>query len=323
MDYGAMQLEHVKGNTYVLKSWLCIPLYRVDDHRCVLLDSGLPLQREDLERVLSEHGLTCVGVITSHAHLDHAGNNLHFQTTYGTEIAMSLGEAGIQASTMGLCLHAENSPGQVARDFRLAGTECVSDLVIMPKDETVTVAGATFGILHTPGHSLDHICIRTPDNVLYLGDAMMAGPELFKAKFPYVLSINEYFHSMCLLRETPADFYIAAHFGVYREIRPFADMAIRHLAKRMMDILELIPEPMSLGQVTSQICQTYHATPPSIMELTYYYRATRAFVFYLLDGGEVEAVIRGNQILYQRTEASLSRKNRAPEHLLPKTGIFK
>ena len=322
MDHKIMELEHVKGNTYVLKSWLCVPLYKVSETTCILLDTALPAQRGDLQRILDEHGLTCVGVINSHAHLDHAGNNRYFQEEYGAEIAMSLGEAGVQASVMGLCLHALNSPGQLAQDSRLAGTECVADRIIMPQEETVTVAGVTFDIIHTPGHSLDHICVRTPDNVLYLGDAMMAGPELFKAKFPYVLSINDYFESMCRLRETPADFYIAAHFGVYNEIRPFADMAIRHLAQRMMEILDLVTEPMILGQVTSQICRAYQAKAPSVMDLTYYYRATRAFLFYLLDRGELESFIQDNQIYYRRSQAAIERAAR-PMDLLPRTGIFR
>ena len=35
-----MELERVKGNTWVLKSWELIPLYQVDDTRCILLDTG-------------------------------------------------------------------------------------------------------------------------------------------------------------------------------------------------------------------------------------------------------------------------------------------
>ena len=47
-----MELEQVKGSTWVLKSWELIPLYRLDDHRCVLLDTGLAEQREELEQIV-------------------------------------------------------------------------------------------------------------------------------------------------------------------------------------------------------------------------------------------------------------------------------
>ena len=66
-----MELEQVKGNTWVLKSWELIPFYKLDDSHCILLDTGLNDQREDLEGSLREAGLTPVGVICSHAHIDH------------------------------------------------------------------------------------------------------------------------------------------------------------------------------------------------------------------------------------------------------------
>lgn len=42
-----MELERVKGNTWVLKSWELIPLYQVDDTRCILLDTGTVDQRRN------------------------------------------------------------------------------------------------------------------------------------------------------------------------------------------------------------------------------------------------------------------------------------
>lgn len=53
-----MELEQVKGNTWVLKSWELIPFYKLDDSHCILLDTGLNDQREDLEGSLREAGLT-------------------------------------------------------------------------------------------------------------------------------------------------------------------------------------------------------------------------------------------------------------------------
>ena len=49
-----MELEQVKGNTWVLKSWELIPFYKLDDSHCILLDTGLNDQREDLEGSLRE-----------------------------------------------------------------------------------------------------------------------------------------------------------------------------------------------------------------------------------------------------------------------------
>ena len=62
-----MELERVKGNTWVLKSWELIPLYQVDDTRCILLDTGTVDQRAELEAALDQAGLTPVAILGSHA----------------------------------------------------------------------------------------------------------------------------------------------------------------------------------------------------------------------------------------------------------------
>ena len=78
----------------MLDSWELIPLYKLDDHRCVLLDTGTVEQREDLEDTLDEAGLTPVAILGSHTHIDHMGSHAYFQKTRGTQVVMSLGERG-------------------------------------------------------------------------------------------------------------------------------------------------------------------------------------------------------------------------------------
>ena len=51
-----MKLTQVKGSTWVLEANELIPLYLLDDRRCVLLDSGLAKEREEIEKTLLEAG---------------------------------------------------------------------------------------------------------------------------------------------------------------------------------------------------------------------------------------------------------------------------
>lgn len=74
-----MNLRQVKGNTWVLEGLEFIPLYRLDGGRCVLLDTGLAQEREELEQALLDHGLTPAGILCSHAHVDHGGTTAIFR----------------------------------------------------------------------------------------------------------------------------------------------------------------------------------------------------------------------------------------------------
>ena len=68
-----MDIRPIKGNTWVLEGMEWIPFYKLDERRCILLDTGLLGEREELEQALLDHGLTPAGILCSHAHVDHGG----------------------------------------------------------------------------------------------------------------------------------------------------------------------------------------------------------------------------------------------------------
>ena len=148
-----MNLRQVKGNTWVLEGLEFIPLYRLDGGRCVLLDTGLAQEREELEQALLDHGLTPAGILCSHAHVDHGGNNRYFQEKYRIPVALTSREAGMCASLLSLkCYFLLLSPDMVEQDA--AGLVHTPDVLIPDGDGPFSFAGAEFQILQTPGHSV-------------------------------------------------------------------------------------------------------------------------------------------------------------------------
>ena len=129
-----MELEQVKDNTWVLKSWELIPVYRLDAHKCILLDTGLVEQREELQEALTNYGLEPVGVICSHAHIDHMGNVAYLKEKYGAKLAMSLGEAGHQMSYLGLNVTSYLLPPEDLESWdAVKGTPCLAASFCPPR----------------------------------------------------------------------------------------------------------------------------------------------------------------------------------------------
>lgn len=60
-----------------------------------------------------------------------------------------------------------------------------TDRIILPEDNKISFCGVEFGILHTRGHSPDHISIVTPDDILYLSDAVLTEENIRNTKIPY------------------------------------------------------------------------------------------------------------------------------------------
>ena len=243
-----MKLTQVKGSTWVLEANELIPLYLLDDRRCVLLDSGLAKEREEIEKTLLEAGLEPAGILCSHAHVDHCANNRYFQEKYHLPVALTAPEAGMCSSILNLkCYRLLVSPD--AAEQEMSEMVHVPDLILPPVDGPIRLAGAMFRILHTPGHSSGHICAVTPDNVCYTGDALMS-QALLDAKLPYGLSIQLAMESRERLRELEdCDFFIMAHKGVCtgREIGPLIDANQELVRRRAGEIRDLITEPMAPG----------------------------------------------------------------------------
>lgn len=299
-----MELTQVKGNTWVLEGVEYIPLYRLDDSRCVLLDSGLLQEREELEEALRAAGLTPVGVLCSHAHVDHCANNAYLQKKYGTKVALTFPEAGMCSSLLTLkCYFLTLSPGTVERE-----SSCMihtPDLYIPPADGLFSFCGAEFGIIHTPGHSSGHVCTVTPDNVCYTADALLSR-ELLGAKLPYNLSQEMAMDSREKLRNLGCDAYIMAHRGVCpgSEIGELIDANQELVRRRAEEILALVDRPMTASQIDEAACVLYQLFTHKPRRSLRFERNVRFFIEYLVDTGRLAEECQNGATYYRRTENS-------------------
>ena len=297
-----MELTRVKGNTWVIEANQLIPLYKLDDRRCVLLDSGLLQEREELEETLRAAGLTPVGILCSHAHVDHCANNGYLQEKYGTVVALTPPEAGMCSSLLTLkCYFLTLSPGTVARES--ACMVHTPDVSIPMSDGPFDFCGAVFQILHTPGHSAGHICVVTPDNVCYAADALLSR-ELLTAKLPYSLSQQMAMESREKLRGLDCDAFILAHRGICsgEEIGTLIDANQDLVRRRAEEILALVDRPMTASQIDEAACVLYELfthKPPRALRFE---RNVRFFIEYLVDAGWLSQVCQNGTIYYARAE---------------------
>ena len=165
-----MKLTQVKGNTWVIEANQFIPLYRLPENRCILLDTGLREEREELEETLLQAGLTPAGILCSHAHIDHCANNGYLQEKYGIPVALTAPEAGMCSNLLTLkCYMLMLTPKMVEQD--LGAMVHTPDVVIPSQDGPFSFAGAEFQIIQTPGHSPGHMCFfERETGYLFTGD---------------------------------------------------------------------------------------------------------------------------------------------------------
>lgn len=293
-----MKLSQVKGNTWVAEGMELIPFYKLDEHRCILLDTGLSEEREELEAALLENGLTPAGVLCSHAHIDHCGNSGYFQQKYHIPAALSAPEAAICQNLLTLkCYFLTLSPAMVEQE-----SSCMihtPDVLLPPQDGPFSFAGAEFTLIHTPGHSPGHVCTVTPDRVCYLADAVLSH-ELLGAKLPYNLSMAMCMKSREKLRGLPYDTYIMAHHGVCtgEELPHLLDENQALIRTRAEEIRSLITHPMTSSQIDAAVCAYYQLFTHKPNRALRFERNICFFVEYLVDNGLLEVRCRGGVARY-------------------------
>lgn len=294
-----MKLMQVKGNTWVLEGMEYIPLYRLDEKHCILLDSGLGLEQQSLVQALEENGLTPVGILCSHAHVDHAGNNRYFQETYHIPVALTPYEAGMCSNLLSLkCYFLLLPPDIVERE-----ASCLihtPDVLIPMEDGAFSFAGADFTILHTPGHSAGHISIITPDNVCYVGDALLSWEQM-EAKLPYALSHRMAMASREKLRTLPCDLFIMAHQGVAQRAdwEQLLDANQALTQRRAEEILSLVTRPMTASEIGQATCAFYKLLTHKPSRALRFERNIRFLIEYLVDTGRLIMETAQGTVVYR------------------------
>jgi glyoxylase-like metal-dependent hydrolase (beta-lactamase superfamily II) len=142
----------------------CTLLWDDATKRGAVVDPGGDLDR--IEAAITKTGMTVEKILLTHGHVDHAAG--------AAELKEKLGgipiEGPHEADKFLL-----DSLTQSAVAFGMTGARNVTPDRWLAEGDTVTVAGATFSILHCPGHS--------PGSVAYVNDAQrfaLVGDVLFR-----------------------------------------------------------------------------------------------------------------------------------------------
>lgn len=295
-----MEIRQIKGNTWVMEDWQLIPFYKTDEHHCILLDTGWAYQQVAIEKTLLENGIQPVGILGSHIHTDHSGNHQYFQQKYHIPVALSYGEAALCYNHLALKAYFSMFDMKTIQEHNWFRDMVVrADEVIGFADTSIDLCGAHFDILHTPGHSPDHIAIGTPDGVLYLGDACLSKGDIESAKLPYFFSIDATLQTMETLKKAEYDVYVMAHRDVDTDLKKHLDANQEVLTRKLKEIRSLIVHPMTIDQIQMAIAEAMSLKSSNPINAALYARNIRGFVDYLTTHGMIRHFANAGMEYYE------------------------
>jgi hydroxyacylglutathione hydrolase len=142
---------------------------------CVVVDPGKDAT-PGVEQVVREHGLKPVAVLVTHGHVDHMWCVAPVAGTYDATAYIHPADRHLLADPMA-GMSADTAAMMLGGKYEFAEPDRVEELTDLA---TVELAGISFTVDHTPGHTPGSITFRTPyegdvSEVLFAGDLLFAG----------------------------------------------------------------------------------------------------------------------------------------------------
>lgn len=299
-----MEIRPVRGNTYCIDTGMTyIPFYKVNDEEIIMLDTGWARgEREGIDRLLEDNKFKVAGIINSHSHIDHIGNNTYFKNKYNCVIAMPAYEAHVCSSTVNLKVYySSQTLSEVEEHY--GHMVCETDIMISDVQNKIYVCGTKFKILHTPGHSPAHICVITPDDVAYLGDSLISYEVMEGAKMPYAFILREDLKSKQKLYNLKCSKYVVAHMGMYDDIKRLIDDNINFYKSRAARIYEVINGAMTMEDILKAVIKSFDIRVKTINRYCVIERMLRSFVEYLNETGMIKLTMEDGFLKYRKGPA--------------------
>lgn len=289
------ELIQVSGSSYYVQSPAKIGLVRLNDTEVCLIDSGSDKDAGRKARQLMEkNGWHLTAIYNTHSHADHIGGNRYLQSQTGCRLYAPGAECAVTRHTVlePSMLYGGCPPKELRHKFLMAQE---SDAAYLTAD----VLPEGFRLLPLPGHCMDMVGFRTPDNVVYLADCVSSRETLEKYRIGYIYDVGAYLATLETVKTMTAKAFVPAHAEVTEDIAPLAQYNMDTVQEVGDAITALCAAPQTFEELLKALFDRYG------MVMTFEQYAlvgatVRSYLTWLKETGRVTAEFADNRMLWRR-----------------------
>lgn len=289
------ELIQVSGSSYYVQSPAKIGLVRLNDTEVCLIDSGSDKDAGRKARQLMEkNGWHLTAIYNTHSHADHIGGNRYLQSQTGCRLYAPGAECAVTRHTVlePSMLYGGCPPKELRHKFLMAQE---SDAAYLTAD----VLPEGFQLLPLPGHCMDMVGFRTPDDVVYLADCVSSRETLEKYRIGYIYDVGAYLATLETVKTMTAKAFVPAHAEVTEDIAPLAQYNMDTVQEVGDAITALCAAPQTFEELLKALFDRYG------MVMTFEQYAlvgatVRSYLTWLKETGRVTAEFADNRMLWRR-----------------------
>lgn len=289
------ELINLKGNTYCYTMPTNVGIYRNSDDSVYIIDTGV--NDRSAQKILSaieEKGWRVRAVLLTHAHTDHAGG-----CKYITEVAGC--KAYATAAERIFVEYPDLEPAMVygsfpCKDFR---GKVMNTPACAVCDISEYKLPEGFEIFHLPGHFADMIGFKTPDDVYFVADGVIAQETLLKSPMSYILDVESHYKTLEKLKGLEGKLCVPSHSAPTAEIGELAQKNKEALDRVNRDVLELLETPKTAEEL-AQLFALKWQIPEGFVYHVMTNSGVRAHLTYLRHRGAVQYSFENGKMLWEK-----------------------
>lgn len=289
------ELVQVSENSYYIESPAKIGLVKLGGDEVCLIDSGNDKDAgRKIRKILDANGWKLTAIYNTHSNADHIGGNKYLQGQTGCKIYAPGMECDFTNHTV------------LEPSFLYGGYPC-KDLrhkFLMAQGSnaeylTKDVLPKGFAMIELPGHFLDMVGFRTPDDVVYLADCLSSRETLDKYQIGFIYDVGAYIKTLEMVKTLKEKIFIPAHAAAAEDISELAQYNIDKVYEIGEKIIELCKEPLSFEVILQKLFTEYELEM-NFEQYVLVGSTVRSYLSWLKDTGKLNTEFVHNMLLWQQ-----------------------
>jgi glyoxylase-like metal-dependent hydrolase (beta-lactamase superfamily II) len=249
------RLEQVGENTYYIPSPVNIGIYTQND-LAYLIDSGGDKDAgRKISKIITARGWSLEMICNTHSNADHIGGNNYLQKKYNCRVGASAKEKPFiefpefePAFLWGGYPHAK-----IENKFLMAQPSVVTDIL----DSGSVLQPPGLSVIDLPGHFIQMIGFKTPDDIFFLADSLFPENIIEKYHICYVYDVGRFLETLNFLKTYKAELFIPSHGTKSDNIQELADLNANKVHEICQLICKICRDPKSPDEIIALVCEHY------------------------------------------------------------------
>ncbi len=287
------ELVQAGQRTYYIDCPARMGIYLFNDSDVCLIDSGNDKDAgKKAIKILETQGWSLKMILNTHSHADHIGGNQFLQQKTGCPIyAPGAEQAFVKYPILESSMLYGGYPMEELRNkFLLAQESDVRELAPAMLPEGLIMQ-------RLDGHSMAMAAFKTSDDVWFLADSLAGEAVLQKYHISYLYDVQEYLNSLEIVKNLQGRLFVPAHAEPRGDIRCLADKNTQKAFEIIAFIKEACLAPTGFDVLLKKMFGRYGLR----MDFNQYVlvgSTIRAYLSYLHDKGEVQALFEDNALMW-------------------------